>query len=213
MIRLRAKLDAKGVLKSFRRMPREVKKVTSQEVNRQMRTSIGGTGNSRALPVVGMVRRMSKAWNVRPQRRIRKRIFVPRGAFSRPTTLTATGLTLFDTLPMRYFPKGLPAGAKALPSGVDKVGREPFGGEFPVKLRSGATGVMRKLRPQVWSRKSNPGPSTNYVPIGWSKYVDVFAPAKSIRASVLNDLAKHWPAQMSAALRKVLPRVMRGRRA
>ncbi len=202
--------QTRRLVRNLRTLPRETRKIEARELNRQMRTSIGGTGNSRILPVVGMVRRMARSWNISPQKRIRRRILWPRGAQARPERLVAVGLTLFAELPMRYFKAGLPSGAVAKPSGPDSVGRVPFGGRFEVKLKSGAQGVMRKLTPQTWGSggRRNREPK-GYLPIGWADYVDVSRPAYRIRFDVLTDLARFFPAQMDQAFRKFLRRRFR----
>lgn len=209
MIQLAAKFDARKLTRQIRRLPKDLLKVESRAINQQMRASIGGTGKSKTLPVVGMVRRMSQAWSVKPQRRLRNRMFVPRTAWAKPqrSKLFAEGLTLFDVLPMRYFTKGVPGGATVKESGPDSQGRTPYGGAFKVTLRSGATGAMRKLRPQKWGggggRNRNP---QGYLPIGWAQYVDVSGPAYQIRNNVLKDLARYFPTQMDAAFSKYFRR-------
>jgi len=195
------------LLRNLQTMPRATKKVTSQELNRQMRTSVSGTGNSSILPVIGMARRMSRSWGI-SQKRIRSRIFVPRGGFANPNKLIAIGLTLFEALPMRYFSKGVPSGGVVKQTTEpDSQGRVPYGGAFTATLKSGAKGKMRKLKPQKWgaSGARNPEPK-GYLPIGWAEYVDVRVPALNIRAAVLADLARYWPSQMDRALRKLIKR-------
>lgn len=202
-------LSTQRLFKNLRTLPRETKKVEARELNRQMRASISGTGNSKILPVIGMVRRMARGWGVSPQRRIRRRIFVPRGAFAKPTRLAALGLTLFEELPMRYFQKqGLPSGAEARQTvKPDTIGRVPFGPAFTVRLQSGATGKMRKLTPQKWGRKGRRNfESKSYLPIGWAEFADVSTPAYSIRQAVLVDLARWFPRQMDMAFQKLMRR-------
>lgn len=211
MIQIQTRTAAtRRLVRNLRTLPREMRKIEAREINRQMRTSIGGTGSSRILPVVGMVRRMARSWSISPQKRIRRRILWPRGAQARPERLEAVGLTLFAELPMRYFKSGLPSGAVARPSGPDSLGRQGFGGRFEVTLQSSAQGTMRKLRPQKWSdRGTRNRKPKGYLPIGWADYVDVSRPAYGIRFDVLTDLARFFPAQMNQAFTKFLRRRFR----
>lgn len=192
-------VEIRGVVRRLRRLPKELRKIESREINRQMQTSIGGTGAGKVLPVVGMTRRISVAFGISPQKRVRSRLRFPRSWRSSPRTLKASALMLFDTLPRAWFKAGVPAGGIERDAKKDKLGRVAFGGTFSAKLRGGKIGTMRKLQPQRSSR----------LPIGWAKYVDLDLAVQAIRADVLRKLAREWPRQIDTAFKRPLKNAFR----
>ena len=203
MIQPRFTFNDRSVLQAFRKGPARTLRATAQELNRQLRTSKGGTGRSIALPVVGMTRRIQRETGIKPQKRIARRIRFPRSGFAKATRLIANGLTLFALYPMRYFDKGIPSGAQRVVLERDGQGREFFGAPFPVKLKSGAQGTMRKLKVQTPRYGAHGG----HLPINWSEAVDITPIAYRERLAVLRDLARAWPRQWANRMRKELKRV------
>lgn len=219
MIKTKVKLVT-NVPGKLKRLPRKLRPDFADAVNLQMDVSRFGTGTDQDLPVVGMALRIALGWGLTPAERVTRRMFTPRGAWATPRKLWADGLMLFDTLPMRYFNNRIPAGAVAVETGEDTSGRSPFGGSFNVALKSGATGRMRKFRPQTWTKKRarepQPrksataqlrfGPERSYLPIGWAFFIDASDPAERIRAVVLKKLGIKWQLQIDKLLKKRLPR-------
>ena len=187
MIRLRASLDTRKVKRGFGRLAFRTPNIIAQELNRQRRVFRGGTGKGR-LPVVGLPRRLSALTSIKPLKRLRRRILEPKGGTATRRKLIAGGLTLYESLPSRYW-KGKPGQGELKDVLRDPSGREPTGGMFLVQLRSGAKGTMRRFVPQ------------GRLPINWAQYVDLTPNAYPARLRVLRDLARQWPAQMARRLR------------
>lgn len=184
MIKFGATLLAGKAIRGTARILGRVKPVTAQELNTQRKQSRGR-----------IAKQLSLAAGVLPQRRLRKRVVLPRGAAAKPRKLEAGGLTLFDTLPLRWWKNGAPpAGTKKVTSKPDTVGRVQMGGAFTATMLSGFTGEFRRLTPQEWApgKSRNPAPK-GYLPIGHAEYVDLTGPGYRIRENVLQELALEFP--------------------
>ena len=200
MIRLRASLDTRKVGRGFKRLAFRTPDIIAQELNRQRRAFRGGTGKGR-LPVVGLPRRLAALTSIKPLKRLRRRVLEPRAGNATRRKLNAGGLTLYESLPSRYW-KGKPGQGELKDVVADPSGRQPVGGMFLVALKSGARGQMKRFTPQEWTRmRPDKNPKTNYLPINWAQYVDLTPNAYPARLRVLRDLARFWPAQMSRRLR------------
>lgn len=173
-------------LRRTRRLQRRIPVVTAQELNRQGR-------RSRTL----ITRQLSTASGVKPQKRIRRRVLLPRRGNAKPRRLRKDGLTLFESFPGRYFPKGIPPGARVRvePEGqVDRRGRRTKGQPFRAKMPSGHRGLFRRL-------------GTASLPIRNVETVSLEGPGYAIRQKVLIELAAEFPSKWESRMRRETRRV------
>ena len=193
MIVPRVTFDAKPVLRRLARLPARSRKITAQELNRQ-RTK------SRTL----MTRDLSRALGVRPQKRIRKRIILPRQGRATERKLRADGLSLFEVAPGRWFAKGsrgrgggftmvLAGGSELLNT------RSTRGQPFRAMMPNGRADIFRRVDP----RRS--GTVNTWLPIQ-KVQVDISRAGYAARNRALNQLAREWPRQWQGRMKRELRR-------
>ena len=186
MLKLAVKVEARKAVRATRRILKRIPVVTAQELNTQRRQSR-----------TRMTRRLSSQVNVRPQKRIRRRILLPRPGNATPRRLKSSGITMFSTVPGRYFTRGLVGGARYVvePEGTpDKRGRRTQGGAFEATMPSGYTSLFRRL-------------GRRRLPIRDARVVSLEGPGYAIRMDVLRDLAKEWPARWTKRMRRETKRI------
>lgn len=189
MIQPSIQLDTRQVVRALRRLPERLNKITAQELNRQRQ-------QSRTLMVRGLVR----ALNVKPQKRLRRRIVLPRGGRATPRKLVATGLSLVESMPARWFARGKRGRgggfALDLPSGTRVIQNRPMdGAPFKATMRSGFENVFRRA-----GKASLPIIALN---------VDTTRPGYAVRQATLLELARRFPEQYQRRVRRELRRTFR----
>jgi len=173
-------------------MPRVTRRLTAQVLNRQ-RT------RSRTL----MVRGLSALFSIK-QKKIRQRVLLPRGGKANARNLVATGLSLFEIFPARWFIKrsrgrgGTPS--FALPTGTSVINRRATAGQpFVATMPSGHDAVFRRATPRDKKRKDT------HLPIS-ELMVDASRPGYRVRAGALKQLAAEFPAAWLKRMRGELKR-------
>ena len=106
---------AGSVLRAFRRTRKRVKVITAQTLNRQTRQAR-----------TRLTRAVQSRTGIKPQKRIRRRILIPRTGRATPRKLEAVYLALLEVTPLRWYGKGGPSVGRveALPD----TGRNSTGG-------------------------------------------------------------------------------------
>lgn len=175
--------DTREVERKTRKLRRRTPVATAQELNTQRNQSR-----------TRITRTLSKLLGVTPQKRIRQRVLLPRGGKANKDKLRALALLLVDSIPARWFYRrgklnapltfNGPAGAILLPPGVSKI--------FPGSSVRGGQDVFRRK-----------GPSR--LPIATAQ-TDVSAAGYSVRAAVLVELAREWPARWEKRMRREIAR-------
>lgn len=178
-VRIAVTLNAKKAIRATRKLNRRIPVVTAQELNTQRRQSR-----------TRMTRRLSKLAGVKPQKRIRRRILMPRSTAATPRRLTTLGLTLFEAFPARYWPGSMPGAARVSIQSegvVDSSGRRTVGGSFKATMPNDYTGVFRRLSPSH--------PQKHGLPIRNVVVVSLERVGYKVREEVLGELAKEWKAR------------------
>jgi len=189
-------VDARAALDATRRLAKRTPIVTAQELNRQAK-------RSKTL----LVRGMGSVLGVKPQKRLRRRVVIPKGGRAKPGRLAAIGLSLVETMPARWFAKGRRGRGGGLslsiPGGASVRNNRPTAGQpFRATMPNGKTLVMRRVNPAK-TRVSDSGPT--WLPIQ-EMMIDTSVPGYAVRSDVLQTLAKEWPAVWQKRMKREIKR-------
>ena len=204
MIVPRITFDAKPVLRRLAKLPMRTAVVTAQELNRQRKQSKGR-----------MTKQLAKTLDVKPQKRINRRIWFPRNTQATPRRLRADGLSLFNVAPARWFTKGTRGRGGGItiaqPGGTSEIQRKPVTGQpFRIVAKNGAKlTVRRSAVPNKGKRKDHrrDGQRT-WLPV-YETQIDISKPAYAVRFGVLSQLAREWPKVWGNRMKRELRRVFR----
>jgi hypothetical protein len=198
-MRINARLDARGVLRSIPKLRKANKRITAQELNRQR-------AKSRTL----MTRELKGALGVRPQFRIRRRIVLPRSTRATERNLRAEGFALLALMPARYWvSRGRGRGGKAnislpphtrIATTVATRGQPfvaPMRGSKPGAFRRGANATHRQRSDGQWTA----------LPIK-TVWVDTSRPAAAALDRALTQLSREFPGQWANRMRREIKRTM-----
>ena len=202
MIRLRGSLDTRKVVRSLARLPGRTRKITAQELNKQRK-------RSKTLIVRGLANRL----NIKPQKRVRRRVLLPRGGFATERKLRADALALVETMPGRYFAKGTRGrggGFTLVTAGGSKIKntRQTTGQPFFAEMASGHVGVMRRVDPKTKRYKGGDKKKPTWLPIQ-EVMVDTSVPGYAERQKALDKLGKEWNEQWTKRMKGELKRAFK----
>lgn len=190
------KIDARAAVKSTAQLIKRTPIVTAQELNRQ-------ATRSKTL----LVRGMSSVLGVKPQKRLRRRVVIPKGGKAKPGRLAAVGLALVEVMPARWFAKGSRGRGSGfsldIPGGASVRNSRPTVGEpFRATMPNGKTLVLRRVNPAK-TRVSDSGPT--WLPIQ-EMMIDTSVPGYAVRSDVLRTLAKEWAGVWQKRMKREIKR-------
>lgn len=188
------RFDATQAIRASRALQHRVSLATAQELNRQRR-------RSRTL----LTRNLSRILGVRPQRRIRKRILLPRAGQATRFNLRAWGLSLYEVMPARWFTEDGRTNIRRGGGITVSNTRSTRGKPFWATTKSGRRDIFRRAHP---SRPRNRPGIDPQLPIQ-AMMMNTSIVGQRVRQFVLNKLAYEWPDIWTARIRREIRRTFR----
>ena len=150
-----------------------------------------------------ITRRLSRILNIRPQRRIRKRVLLPPTLRASARRLRAVGIALVHNMPARWFLRGKKGGI-ALPRGAELLDSDAKGQPFIAKGQRGRNVFRRGSKRRT--AQAGAGGLGTHLPIK-EQFVDTAPLGNSVLGFVIQELAREFPGRFQRRMGRELRRI------